>query len=55
MAPKSSPSQHTHMRFLRCLDWKIKAKIKENIKKGKFWMARNFSGGSDKAERCYYD
>lgn len=37
--PKSSPSQHTHLRFLRHLDWKIKARIKENIKNGRFgWL-----------------
>lgn len=39
MALKSSPSQHTHLQFLRCLDWKIKARIKENIKWGRFgWL-----------------
>lgn len=38
-APKSAPSQYTHVRFLRRLDWKIKARIKENIKNGRFgWL-----------------
>lgn len=33
---KSSKSQHTHMQYLRCLDWERKDRIEEQIKKGHF-------------------